>query len=150
MSRFSTITTIFYLILQPNCRAAPRSINSLKRYTVSCSTKPQMAATARKPRVATPRASSPNSGKITQTTFSHSLLIPFSLMKKIILAVFALAVSLTAFGQKNPLKRAENELNKGDLAAAKASIEEAMNNEKNQKRSRLMAGTRQYLQSHDE
>jgi tetratricopeptide (TPR) repeat protein len=51
-------------------------------------------------------------------------------MKKIILTVFALAVTLTAFGQKNPLKRAENELKKGDLAAAKASIEEAMTNEK--------------------
>jgi tetratricopeptide (TPR) repeat protein len=51
-------------------------------------------------------------------------------MKKIILTVFALAVTLTAFGQKNPLKRAENELKKGDLTAAKASIEEAMTNEK--------------------
>jgi tetratricopeptide (TPR) repeat protein len=51
-------------------------------------------------------------------------------MKKIILSLVLVAISFAGFAQKNPLKRAEKELNGGQLDLAKASIEEAMTHEK--------------------
>jgi tetratricopeptide (TPR) repeat protein len=51
-------------------------------------------------------------------------------MKKIILSIALLAITFIGFAQKNPLKRAEKELGNGQLDLAKASIEEAMTNEK--------------------
>jgi tetratricopeptide (TPR) repeat protein len=51
-------------------------------------------------------------------------------MKKIILSIAFLAITFIGFAQKNPLKRAEKELGSGQLDLAKASIEEAMTNEK--------------------